>query len=96
MKQEARVLLARAYLQNPKWVRRAQETLQCAVDEDGPPNVEALFLLGTIYAGQGLKRRAEALLRRALALQPDHGPAAAELRALSREPLVRRLFARRA
>jgi hypothetical protein len=99
MKQEARVLLARAYLHNPKWVRRAEETLQCALDEDeaeGPPSVEALFLLGSIYARQGLKRRAEALLRRALALQPDHGPAAAELRALSRGPLVKRLFARRA
>jgi tetratricopeptide (TPR) repeat protein len=87
----ARVLLARAYLQNPKWVRKAEEALQAALQED-PRRVEALFLLGRLYRGQGLHRRAEALLRRVLELEPAHGPTAAELKALGGSPLLKKLF----
>jgi hypothetical protein len=43
-----RVLLARAYAENPKWVHRAVETLQGVVSED-PKNAEAHFELGRLY-----------------------------------------------
>jgi tetratricopeptide (TPR) repeat protein len=63
LRQEAHVLLARAYLQNPNWVRRAEEALLCALDE-GPPHADALYLLGNLYASQGLSRRAASVRRR--------------------------------
>ena len=78
MRQRARVLLARAYLKNPKWVKRAEETLLAVVHDDDK-NVDGHFLLGKIYKQQGLKTRSQSMLRRALELKPDHEEAAAEL-----------------
>jgi tetratricopeptide (TPR) repeat protein len=78
MRQRAQVLLARAYLKNPKWVKRAEETLLLVVHDDDK-NVEGHFLLGKIYKQQGLKTRSQSMLRRALELKPDHQEAAAEL-----------------
>ncbi len=76
--QRARVLLARAYLKNPKWVKRAEETL-LAVIHDDDKNVDGHFLLGKIYKQQGLKTRSQSMFRRAVELKPDHEEAAAEL-----------------
>ena len=56
-KQRVRVLLAKAYLKNPKWMKRAEEQLQAAVKED-PKSVEAHFVLGGLYKASGLKSRA--------------------------------------
>jgi Tfp pilus assembly protein PilF len=78
MRQRARVLLARAYLKNPKWVKRAEETL-LAVIHDDDKNVDGHFLLGKIYKEQGLKTRSQSMFRRAVELKPDHEEAAAEL-----------------
>jgi curved DNA-binding protein CbpA len=77
-KHKVRVLLAKAYLKNPKWVKRAEEQLQTVVKEDAA-NVEAHFLLGTIYKAGGLKSRALHAFQRVLELKPDHEKAAAEL-----------------
>jgi len=93
IKRTARVLLARAYLRNPKWVHRAEEALQTVVRED-PTNVDALLLLGKLYGSQGFRHRAESMLRRVLELQPGHGPATAELKALAGKPLLKKLFGR--
>jgi curved DNA-binding protein CbpA len=85
MRQRARVLLARAYLKNPKWVKRAEETL-LAVVQDDDKNVEGHFLLGKIYKQQGLKTRSQTMLRRALELNPEHQQAAEELAEPAPEP----------
>jgi hypothetical protein len=85
MRQRARVLLARAYLKNPKWVKRAEETLLAVVHDDDK-NVDGHFLLGRIYKQQGLKTRSHSMLRRALELKPDHQEAAAELAEPMAEP----------
>jgi tetratricopeptide (TPR) repeat protein len=85
MRQRARVLLARAYLKNPKWVKRAEETLLLVVHDDDK-NVDGHFLLGKIYKQQGLKTRSQSMLRRALELRPDHEEAAAELAEHAAEP----------
>ena len=72
----ARVLLAKSYLKNPKWVKRAEETLQGVVHDDAQ-NVEAHFLLGAIYRNSGLKSRAYSMFKKVLELRPDHEEALA-------------------
>lgn len=79
-----RVLLARAYLKNPKWTRRAEEQLQTAVKED-PKNVEAHFALGTLYKASGLKGRALHEFQRVVELEPEHEEALAEVIELTPE-----------
>ncbi len=71
LKQRVRVLLAKAYLKNPNWTRQAEEQLQLTVRED-PRNVEAWFLLASIYQNAGLKSRAVSSLKRVLEQKPDH------------------------
>jgi len=85
LKHEAQVWLARAYAKNPKWVRRGEELLQTVVRED-PSWVDAYYVLGTIYRGNGLKNRATSMFRKVLELKPSHKPAAAEIRALETDP----------
>ena len=90
----ARILLARAYARNPKWVHRAVETLLSVLSED-PKNANAYYELGMLYKTGGLPARAEAMFRKALDARPGHKRAAAELPA-KEEPaqggLLRRLF----
>jgi tetratricopeptide (TPR) repeat protein len=80
-RQEAQILLAVAYLKNPKWARRAEGVLQTVVAED-PQNTDALYLLGNLYREKGLDRRAETMLRRVLDIKPNHRLATAALKAL--------------
>jgi hypothetical protein len=84
-KARARLALARSYLKNPHWLKRAEEVLQ-AITRDDPRNAEAFFLLGTLYKQGGLRSRAASMLRRALELKPEHEQAAAELAGLPVEP----------
>lgn len=84
VRNKARVLLARAYLKNPKWIKRAEEQLQTVVREEAA-NVDAHFLLGTLYRAGGLKSRAIHAFQKVLELKPEHEQAAAELLALSPE-----------
>ena len=84
VRQEGRVLLARAYSKNVNWVKQGEELLQAVLRED-PRNLEAMLLLADIYRAGGLKIRAAAMLRRALEVQPGHEPATAALEALATE-----------
>jgi hypothetical protein len=93
MERTARVLLARAYLRNPKWAHRAEGVLQTVVRAD-PANVDAQFLLGKLYLSKGLRHRGESLLRRVLELDPGHAEAAAELKALTGKPFFKKFFGR--
>jgi curved DNA-binding protein CbpA len=65
----ARVLLAEAYAQNPKWRRRAEEALRLAIAES-PRDVEARLRLAQLYSDLGLPARAAAVLRAALEIDP--------------------------
>jgi tetratricopeptide (TPR) repeat protein len=84
LKQEGRVLLARAYAKNPNWVKQGEELLHTVIRED-PYNVDAHFHLAAIYRAGGLKSRAQAMLRRVLELDPGHEDARAQLEALGVE-----------
>jgi len=81
VKHRARVLLARSYLKNPHWVKRAEELLQTVV-HDEPKYVDAYFVLGTIYKNGNLRSRALNMFRKVLELKPEHEEAAAEAAAL--------------
>ena len=94
---KGRILLAKAYAKNPKWVRRAEEYLHAVVRED-PNNVEAYYELGRLYKQVGHAARAQAAFRRVVELKPEHREAAAEL-GLADGPapgggLLKRLFRR--
>jgi curved DNA-binding protein CbpA len=85
LKQNGRILLARAYAKNPNWVKQGEELLQQVIRED-PQNVDAHFQLGSIYRSRGLRSRAAAMLRRVLDVQPDHEEARALIEGLDAEP----------
>jgi hypothetical protein len=98
----ARVLLARCYLRNPKWARRAEETLLEATRAD-PAAVEAWAVLGSIYAGNGMRTRACSMYRKVLELKPQHEEASSYLAAHGADDpespedssgMLRRLFRR--
>jgi hypothetical protein len=74
LRQQARILLARAYAKNPGWVKQGEELLLAVLKEE-PDNLDALLQLGRIYKGQGLRSRALGTLRRALELDPAHAEA---------------------
>jgi curved DNA-binding protein CbpA len=84
-KQKGRVLLARAYVRNPNWVRQAEQVLLTATQED-PAYAEPFYVLGTIYKSSGFKSRAVHMFKNALQLKPEHEEAAAELKALAPDP----------
>lgn len=89
-KPRAQVLLARAYIKNPNWLRRGEELLQKVVHDD-PQNADAYFLLGTIYKASGRQSRAVGMFRKVQELKPGHKGAAAELSA-GGAPLLKKLF----
>jgi hypothetical protein len=62
------VILARATVKNPKWVKRGEELLRHVVNED-PRNVEALLALGQIYRDGGLRVRAARMYSRVLEIE---------------------------
>jgi tetratricopeptide (TPR) repeat protein len=88
---KASLLMARAFIKNPKWMRRAEQALRAVVDED-PAHAEAHFLLGQVYRDEGLKARAESMFRRVLELRPGHKGATEELKALSGQSFFKKLF----
>ena len=65
------LLLARAYMKNPKWQKRAEEALLDLLQDD-PECTPAYLFLGQIYAGQDLTSRARGMYRKVLELEPDH------------------------
>jgi tetratricopeptide (TPR) repeat protein len=74
----ARLVLARCYLENPNWVKRAEEALQVATREE-PADPEAYRLLGKLYEERGLRTRATTMFRRVQELRPDDARAAEAL-----------------
>jgi tetratricopeptide (TPR) repeat protein len=83
-KVKAQVLLARAYMKNPNWGRRAEELLQ-RVLQDSPDYADAYVALGNLYRASQLKSRAQAMYRKAVQAQPGHPEALAELASLDGE-----------
>ncbi len=82
-KVKAQVLLARAYMKNPNWGRRAEELLQRVIQES--PDADAYVTLGNLYRASQLKSRAQAMYRKAVQVQPGHQEALAELAAFDGE-----------
>ena len=78
---KARVLLARAYLKNPNWIRQAESTLREVLREK-PDLAEAHVVLGHVYKATNLRSRALASYRKALELDPRSEEAQAEIAAL--------------
>ena len=83
VKVKAQVLLARAYMKNPNWGRRAEELLQRVIQES--PDADAYVTLGNLYRASQLKSRAQAMYRKAVQVQPGHQEALAELAAFDGE-----------
>lgn len=81
LRHQMRILLARATVRNPNWVKRGEEILRGVLGED-PENVEANLALARLYVAQGLPVRGRRFLARVLELKPDHREAASELKAL--------------
>ena len=102
MKQRGRIALARCYLKNPMWAKRAEEELLAAARED-PKFIDAHFILGTIYKERGLNSRALAMFRKVLELKPDHEEALVIVASAPPPPpppeegggLIKRLFNKR-
>lgn len=69
--QRARLGIARAQLKNPKWIKRAEESLLAIVTED-PTHLEAHYELAQLYKSQGLRNRALTHIRKVLETRPDH------------------------
>jgi hypothetical protein len=65
----AKTLLAKAYLKNPMWTKRAEGVLQSLV-QDNPRDVAACLALAELYRNAGLMARARSLYRKVLDVQP--------------------------
>jgi curved DNA-binding protein CbpA len=78
---KASVLLARAYLKNPNWLRQAESTLR-EVLRQKPDHAEAHVVLGHVYRATNLRSRALTSYRKALELDPGNEEAHAEIAAL--------------
>jgi serine/threonine protein kinase/tetratricopeptide (TPR) repeat protein len=77
----ARMLLARAYMKNPQWRKRAEGVLQSLLDEN-PRDVAVCLVLAELYRDAHLLARARALYRKVLDAQPRHAAATEALAAL--------------
>jgi len=80
-----RVLLSKALLKNPHWVKRAEELLLTVI-KDEPSHFGGHYLLGNIYKQGGLRARATHMLQRAVELDPTHEEAREALAELGPAP----------
>ena len=81
----ARILLARSYLKNPKWKKRAEGILLELLEEN-PRNVAACLMLAEMYRDARLPSRARSLYQKVLELQPGHTAAREGLELLEPPP----------
>ena len=77
----ANMLLAKAYLKNPKWKKRAEGVLQSLV-QDNPRDVAACLALAELYRDAKLLARARSLYRKVLAVEPGCAEAVSALEEL--------------
>jgi hypothetical protein len=82
---DVRLLLARAYLENPMWKKRAEETLLHLLRES-PRHVAAHLLLAGLYRTSGFVARARATYRKVVALEPDNAEASRALAEIDPPP----------
>jgi tetratricopeptide (TPR) repeat protein len=71
LRARVRRVLAEALLLDPSSTKRGEEQLHVLVAER-PSDVEAYFRLGEVYRVRGLGKRADAMFRRVLELDPAH------------------------
>jgi curved DNA-binding protein CbpA len=93
-RERARVLLAKAYIKNPNWLRRGEELLQAVIQED-PQNAEAHYVLGMLYKESKMNSRAVNMFKKTLELRPEHKNAQTEMSSLSGPAFIRRLFGKK-
>ncbi len=93
--------LALALSRNPKWGRKAEQSLLRAVELE-PEHAETHYFLGRIYLDSGLPARAMSRLRESLRIDPDLRPARLELavmngaaREVERDPVSPALLCRK-
>jgi len=70
-RESAQLLLAQAYLKNPKWTRRAEAVLQALLEKNAR-HVPAQLQLAEIYRASGLLSRARAAYEKVLEIEPDN------------------------
>jgi len=70
-RESAQLLLAQAYLKNPKWTRRAEAVLQALLGKN-PRHVAAHLQLAEIYRASGLLSRARSAYEKVLEIEPDN------------------------
>jgi tetratricopeptide (TPR) repeat protein len=70
-RESAQLLLAQAYLKNPKWTRRAEAVLQALLEKNAR-HVPAHLQLAEIYRASGLLSRARAAYEKVLEIEPDN------------------------
>jgi serine/threonine protein kinase/curved DNA-binding protein CbpA len=80
----AKMLLARAYMKNPKWRKQAEGVLQSLLDES-PRDIAVCLVLAQLYRDVNLPARAKALYRKVLDIQPGHAAAVNALAAFDQE-----------
>ena len=78
MRCRVRRLLAEALLSDPRSEKRGEGQLHILVAES-PGDVEAYFMLGSVYQRRGLRSRADTMFRHVLDLNPAHAGARAAL-----------------
>jgi tetratricopeptide (TPR) repeat protein len=78
LRADVRRLLAEALLAEPSSEKRGEAQLQILIAES-PRDVDAHFMLASVYRRKGLRSRAEAMFRRVLELDPGHAAARAAL-----------------
>jgi len=83
LRQQARLLRARAQLRNPVSCRAGELDLREIINET-PDFVDAILVLGTFYKDRGLAARAASMFKKVLELQPGHRRALDEVRDLPR------------
>lgn len=83
-REQAKLLLARAYAQEPRWSRYAVSLLRELLDAR-PADAELLTILGRLYLREGLLARAQFALKKALDHDPAHADARVTLRAVEAE-----------
>jgi tetratricopeptide (TPR) repeat protein len=81
---QARMLLAKAYMRNPMWRRRAEGVLQSLL-QDNPKDVAACLALAELYRDANLPARARSVYRKVLDIQPGRSEAVRALAFLGQQ-----------